>query len=34
MSVEAASTALAATEMTGGQDRLVRMAMAHVGVLP
>ena len=34
MSVEDATSPLVATEMTGGQDRLVRMAMAHVGVLP
>ncbi len=30
---EAASDAVAA-EMTGGQDRLVRLALAHVGALP
>ena len=34
MSVEDATSPLVATEMSGGQDRLVRMAMAHVGVLP
>lgn len=30
---EAASDAVAA-EMTGGQDRLIRLALAHVGALP
>jgi hypothetical protein len=30
---DAASDVVAA-EMTGGQDRLLRLALAHVGVLP
>lgn len=34
MTVEDATSPLVATEMSGGQDRLVRMAMAHAGVLP
>lgn len=34
LSVEDATSPLVATEMSGGQDRLVRLAMAHVGQLP
>lgn len=34
MTVEDATSPLVATEMSGGQDRLIRMAMAHAGVLP
>jgi ADP-ribose pyrophosphatase YjhB (NUDIX family) len=34
MTPEEASSDAVALEMTGGQDRLVRLALAHVGVLP
>ena len=34
LTVEDATSPLVATEMSGGQDRLVRLAMAHVGQLP
>lgn len=34
MTVEEATSPLVATEMSGGQDRLIRLAMAHVGALP
>ncbi|MEE8603222.1 DUF4916 domain-containing protein [Euzebya tangerina] len=34
MSVAEATSPLVATEMSGGQDRLITMAMAHVGCLP
>lgn len=34
MTVTDATSPLVASEMSGGQDRLVRMAMAHAGVLP
>ena len=34
LSVEDATSPLVAAEMSGGQDRLVQMAMAHVGRLP
>ncbi len=34
LTVEDATSPLVAQEMSGGQDRLVRLAMAHVGMLP
>jgi ADP-ribose pyrophosphatase YjhB (NUDIX family) len=34
MTPEEATSDVVALEMTGGQDRLLRLAMAHVGVLP
>jgi ADP-ribose pyrophosphatase YjhB (NUDIX family) len=34
MSPSEAASAVFATEMTGGQDRLLRLALAHTGVLP
>lgn len=34
LSVEEACSFTTASEMSGGQDRIVRMAMAHAGVLP
>jgi hypothetical protein len=34
MTPEEATSDAVALEMTGGQDRLLRLAMAHVGVLP
>ena len=34
MTPEEAAGEGVAVEMTGGQDRLLRLALAHVGVLP
>jgi ADP-ribose pyrophosphatase YjhB (NUDIX family) len=34
MTPEDAASEVVALEMTGGQDRLLRLALAHVGVLP
>lgn len=34
LTVDEACSLTIASEMTGGQDRVVRMAMAHAGVLP
>ena len=34
LTVEEACSITIASEMSGGQDRIVRMAMAHAGVLP
>ncbi len=34
LTVEDATSPLVAAEMSGGQDRLIQMAMAHVGRLP
>lgn len=34
LNVADATSPMVATEMSGGQDRLVRLAMAHVGQLP
>lgn len=34
LTVEDATSPLVAAEMSGGQDRLIQMAMAHVGCLP
>jgi hypothetical protein len=34
MTPEEAASEVVAAEMTGGQDRLVRLALAHVGRLP
>lgn len=34
MTPEEAASDIVAAEMTGGQDRLLRLALAHVGVLP
>ncbi len=34
LSVDEACSEIVASEMTGGQDRLIKMAIAHVGELP